>query len=88
MASGSSTVLPRTSTPCAPETGKAHKVGNRLAANAPRYGLSFQENGTSILLWSLVGYITCGIGGLVAMYLIIKNTNALATAYNSRLYAR
>lgn len=65
-----------------------YKVGNRLAANAPRYGLSFQENGTSILLWSLVGYITCGIGGLVAMYLIIKNTNALATAYNSRLYAR
>lgn len=65
-----------------------YKVGNRLAANAPRYGLSFQENGTSVLLWSLVGCITCGIGGLVAMYLIIKNTNALATAYNSRLYAR
>ena len=65
-----------------------YKVGNRLAANAPRYGLSFQENGTSVLLWCIVGYITCGIGSYVAMYFIIKNTNALATAYNSRLYAR
>ena len=65
-----------------------YKVGNRLAANAPRYGLSFQENGTSVLLWCIVGYITCGIGNYVAMYFIIKNTNALATAYNARLYAR
>ena len=65
-----------------------YKVGDRLAANAPRYGLSFQENGTSVLLWCIVGYITCGIGSYVAMYFIIKNTNALAAAYNARVFGR
>lgn len=62
-----------------------YKLANRLAANAPRYGLYFQENGTSVLLWYLVGLLLCGLGPLVAMYIIIKNTNALAAAYNARL---
>lgn len=60
-----------------------YKLGNRLAANAPRYGLAFQENGTSVLLWYLVGMLLCGIGPWVAMYILIKNTNALAAAYNA-----
>lgn len=61
-----------------------YKLGNRLAANAPRYGLTFQENGTSVLLWYLVGSLLCGIGPWVAMHILIKNTNALAAAYNAR----
>lgn len=61
-----------------------YKLGNRLAANAPRYGLTFQENGTSVLLWYLVGILLCGIGPWVAMHILIKNTNALAAAYNAR----
>ena len=61
-----------------------YKLGNRLAANAPRYGLAFQENGTSVLLWYLVGALLCGIGPWVAMHILIKNTNALAAAYNAR----
>lgn len=60
-----------------------YKLGNRLAANAPRYGLTFQENGTTVLLWYLVGMLLCGIGPWVAMHLLIKNTNALAAAYNA-----
>lgn len=60
-----------------------YKLGNRLAANAPRYGLTFQENGTSVLLWYLVGALLCGIGPWVAMHILIKNTNALAAAYNA-----
>ena len=59
-------------------------MGNRLAANAPRYGITFQENGTSVLLWYLVGALLCGIGPWVAMHILIKNTNALAAAYNAR----
>lgn len=59
-----------------------YSLGNRLAANAPRYGLNFQENGTTVLLWYLVGVLACGIGPLVAMHIIIKNTNALCGAYN------
>ena len=44
-----------------------YKIGNRLQANAPRYGL-------------------CFIGPFIAMNILIKNTNALAGAYNNRLY--
>lgn len=60
-----------------------YKLGNRLAANAPRYGITFQENGTSVLLWYLVGSLLCGIGPFIAMHILIKNTNALAAAYNA-----
>ena len=59
-----------------------YALGNRLAENAPRYGLNFQENGTTVLLWYLVGSLACGIGPFVAMHIIIKNTNALCGAYN------
>lgn len=59
-----------------------YSLGNRLAANAPRYGLTFQENGTTVLLWYLVGALLCGIGPYVAMHFLIKNCNALCSAYN------
>jgi hypothetical protein len=61
-----------------------YKLGNRLWKNAQRYGLVFAENGTSVLLWQLFGAVVCGIGPFVAMNIIIKNTNALATQYLSR----
>ena len=38
-----------------------YKLGNRLAANAPKYGMNFQENGTTVLLWLLFGLLLCGI---------------------------
>lgn len=59
-----------------------YKLGNRLANNAPRYGLRFDENGTTVLLWCVVGLIACGIGPFVAMHILIKNTNAICAAYN------
>lgn len=59
-----------------------YSLGNRLAANAPRYQLNFQENGTTILLWYLVGALLCGIGPYVAMHFLIRNTNSLCAAYN------
>lgn len=65
-----------------------YKIGNRLQANAPRYGLMFQENGTTVLMWQIVGALLCGLGPIFAMNIIIKNTNAMATAYNARLGAR
>lgn len=60
-----------------------YNLGNRLAENAPRYGLNFQENGTTVLLWMLFGSLLCGIGAFVAWNIIIKNMNALAHAYNA-----
>lgn len=59
-----------------------YKLGNRLASAAPRYGLSLQENGTTVLLWMLFGVFLCGIGPLVAMHIIMKNTNKICNAYN------
>lgn len=61
-----------------------YNIGNRLNANAPRYGLQFQENGTTILIWFIFGSLLCGIGPFIAMNIIIKNMNALAHAYNSQ----
>lgn len=60
-----------------------YSLGNRLSENAPRYGLNFSENGTTVLLWMVFGSILCGIGSFVAINIIINNTNALANAYNA-----
>ncbi|MBR4831007.1 MAG: DUF4234 domain-containing protein [Butyrivibrio sp.] len=59
-----------------------YKLGNRLANNAERYGMRFEENGTTVLLWGLIGSLLCGVGAYVALYIIIKNTNAICSAYN------
>lgn len=59
-----------------------YNLGNRLAENANRYGLRFQENGTTILMWHIFGILICGIGPFVAMNIIIKNTNRICDAYN------
>lgn len=61
-----------------------YKLGNRLATNAPRYGLAFQENGTTILMWNIFGILLCGIGPFIAMHIIIKNSNAICAAYNQQ----
>lgn len=60
-----------------------YKLGNRLNSNANRYGLQFQENGTTVILWMLLGSWICGLGTFYAYYIIIKNTNSLAEAYNN-----
>lgn len=60
-----------------------YKLANRLAKNAPRYGLNFQENGTTVLLWQLFGSFLCFIGLFVALNIILVNTNSLCAAFNS-----
>lgn len=61
-------------------------IGNRLSENAPRYGTHFQENGSTILLWAIVGSFLCGVGPLIAMHFLIKNMNELADRYNQMFY--
>ena len=60
-----------------------YQLGNRLQENAPRYGCSFTENGTTVLLWMVVGSLLCGIGSFIAMNIIINNTNTLCSRYNA-----
>ncbi len=59
-----------------------YALANRLQENAPRYGLTFSENGTTVLLWMLFGSLLCGIGSFVALHILITNTNAICNAYN------
>lgn len=61
-----------------------YKVGNLVAEEGSKYGVSLQENGTTVLLWMLFGALLCGIGPFIAMNILIKNTNAVAEAYNAQ----
>ena len=61
-----------------------YNLGNRLAANAQRYGMRFEENGTSVLLWKLFGSFLCGIGYFVGTNILIKNSNKICMAYNQQ----
>jgi heme/copper-type cytochrome/quinol oxidase subunit 2 len=57
-------------------------LGDRLQDNAARYGLSFKEGGGTILLWMLLGSFII-VGPFISVYIITKNINALAIAYNA-----
>lgn len=59
-----------------------YKLGNRLAANAPRYNQHISETGSTILMWRIFGVLLCGIGVFVAFHIELKNLNMLSTEYN------
>ncbi len=63
-----------------------YKLGDRLQKNGPRYNLTISESGGTILLFLLINLISGGIGTLLAMYYIIRNTNTLSAAYNNWIY--
>lgn len=51
-----------------------YKQANRMYRESyDRYGVMIEENGSAILLWTLLGYLTGGIGQLVADYLDRKS---------------
>ena len=56
----------------------------RIAGNAPAYGIEITEKGSTVLLWDVLGYITCSIGRFIALHIIIKNSNKLFHAYNEK----
>lgn len=59
-----------------------YKQGNRLQANAGRYGVQIQENGSTFLLWALLGLITCSLAQYYGYYLMIQAVNRIAPGYN------
>lgn len=60
-------------------------TGNRIAKSGKKmYGLNFEENGTTLIIWDLLSATTCGIGGFMMWYLLLKNTNAICRAYNEK----
>lgn len=58
-----------------------YMLGERLQENAPRHNLSFKENGTTVLLWFTLGTFIL-VGPIIALYIIIKNTNAMTAIYS------
>ena len=64
-----------------------YKQANRMYRESyDRYGVMIEENGSAILLWTLLCYLTGGIGQLVADYFMIQTLNKTALVYNSRAY--
>jgi len=61
-----------------------YMLGDRLHDNAAKYNLTFKENGGTILLWLILGSIIV-VGPIIALYIVIKNTNALANEYNKKI---
>lgn len=59
-----------------------YKLCNRISVNGPRYGVTISENGTTFLLWSILGSLLCGIGPLIALHQVLRNMNTLCAAYN------
>lgn len=59
-----------------------YSIANRLAENAEQYGLHFQENGTTILLWASMNFVTLFMSSYMIMNILIRNTNRICAAYN------
>jgi|GEM_PF-1643913 len=52
--------------------------GNRVQDNADRYGIKIREDGTILLIWTIVFPI-------LALYFMINNHNEMIKVYNARL---
>lgn len=61
-----------------------YKMGNRIQALATRNQVYVSEDGTTYLVWMVVGTFICG-GPLIAMYFYLNNFNKLVDAYNAHL---
>lgn len=59
-----------------------YNQGNRTQNIGKHYGLDINENGTSLLLWSIIGMVFCGVGPLFAQYYFVTNINKLCQASN------
>ncbi len=59
-----------------------YQLANRLQTNAPRYGITLQEGGSDVLMWLVLGCVSCGICSFIGTNIILKNMNTLCEAYN------
>ena len=59
------------------------KLAERLKVNAEHYELMIPEGGTEIALFSTLGLIALGAGIPISSFIIIKNYNMIANAFNA-----
>lgn len=60
------------------------KLANKLQRNGGEYGLLIPENGSSVLIWDVIGIACCCFCSWYALYIVIKNSNAICLAYNNK----
>ena len=61
-----------------------YKVAGRIYNNSERYGIRISEDGTSVLLWLIIGTFLCFIASLFGYSIIMKNANKLTRAFVGR----
>lgn len=59
-----------------------YKQGNRMQKLGAANEVKVDENGSSYLIWMILGVIVCGLGIYVAEYMFINNLNKLIEKYN------
>ena len=59
------------------------KLAERLKVNAERYELMIPEGGLIVGLFSTLGLIALGAGLPISSFIVIKNYNMIAEAYNA-----
>lgn len=64
-----------------------YNVQSRLHNAAPRYGAVVSEDGSSVLIWFIVGLFIPFIS-LIGMNIIFNSANNLGNAYNARYFRR
>lgn len=63
-----------------------YKQGNRMQKIGQRNGVQIDENGTSLLLWFLLGSLLCGVGPWISIYMMTRNMNKLCASYNAHVF--
>lgn len=58
-------------------------LADRMCENAPRYGIKLSADGDTLFLWWI--FLPFGLGRFVAMFLLFRDANRLAAAYNDQL---
>lgn len=58
------------------------KLANRLKENAERYDLRFSEGGKIVVVLGSLGLVMALLGPAIGHFILIKNFNKLAVAYN------
>lgn len=59
-----------------------HQLANRLKENAARYNLNFSESGALVTVYNTIGHAYFGFGRLIAGFILTKNFNKIAVAFN------
>ena len=63
-----------------------YKQGNRMQKIGQRNGVQIDENGTSLLLWFLLGSLLCGVAPWISLYMMTRNMNKLCASYNAHVF--